>query len=264
MGFYLNKILLMHKMPEKNRKVLCLFDVDGTLTLPRKKITEEMHKFMNDLSKVVTVGVVGGSDLKKIVEQIATDQNNLVNSYDYVFSENGLVAFKNGEKIGEKSIQEHMGDDILQKLINFSLEYMSKLELPCKRGTFVEFRKGMLNLCPVGRSCSQAERDEFYAFDKKNKIRETMAHVLREKFSKHGLTFSIGGQISMDVFPNGWDKRFCLQYVLPDGYEEIHFFGDKTSPGGNDYEIFTDSKTIGHTVTSPEDTRDQITKLFLS
>merc|ERR1719317_832574 len=42
------------------------------------------------------------------------------------------------------------------------------------------------------------------------------------------------------------------------------FFGDKTSLGGNDYEIFTDSRTIGHTVTSPEDTRDKITKLFLS
>jgi phosphomannomutase len=34
--------------------------------------------------------------------------------------------------------------------------------------------------------------------------------------------------------------------------------------GGNDYEIFTSERTIGHTVTSPEDTRSQCTALFMS
>lgn len=42
---------------------------------------------------------------------------------------------------------------------------MSKLTLPKKRGTFVEFRKGLINICPVGRSCSQEEREEFVAYD---------------------------------------------------------------------------------------------------
>ena len=37
------------------------------------------------------------------------------------------------------------------------------------RGTFVEFRKGMLNICPVGRNCSQAERDQFGEYDKVSK-----------------------------------------------------------------------------------------------
>jgi phosphomannomutase len=44
--------------------------------------------------------------------------------------------------------------------------------------------------------------------------------------------------------------------------KEIHFFGDKTSPGGNDYEIFDDPRTIGHTVASPEDTVQQLRTLF--
>lgn len=33
------------------------------------------------------------------------------------------------------------------------------------RGTFIEFRNGMLNVSPVGRSCSQEERIEFYQLD---------------------------------------------------------------------------------------------------
>ena len=44
----------------------------------------------------------------------------------------------------------------------------------------------------------------------------------------------------------GWDKTFCLQYVTEGGYDEIHFFGDKTSPGGNDHEIFEDLRTVRH------------------
>lgn len=60
----------------------------------------------------------------------------------------------------------------------------------------------------------------------------------------------------------GWDKTFCLRYVEELGFDEIHFFGDKTFPGGNDYEIFTSPKVKGHTVTSPEDTEAQCRALF--
>lgn len=42
--------------------------------------------------------------------------------------------------------------------------------------------------------------------------------------------FSAGGQISFDVFPEGWDKRYCLGIVEKDSYQRIHFFGDKTMP----------------------------------
>lgn len=44
------------------------------------------------------------------------------------------------------------------------------IQIFVSRGTFVEFRSGMLNICPVGRSCSQAVRDEFSAYDKVSKL----------------------------------------------------------------------------------------------
>ena len=59
-------------------------------------------------------------------------------------------------------------------------------------------------------------------------IRKEFVHVLQEKFADYGLTFSIGGQISFDVFPNGWDKTYALNHVQDEGFTEIHFFGDKT------------------------------------
>ncbi|NXT52062.1 PMM2 Phosphomannomutase, partial [Pluvianellus socialis] len=224
-----------------------------------QRITAEMAAFLQELRRKVKVGVVGGSDLEKIKEQLGDD---VVEKFDYVFPENGLVAYKDGKFLSKQNIQGHLGEDILQDLINYCLSYIAKIKLPKKRGTFIEFRNGMLNVSPIGRSCSQEERIEFYELDKKEHIREKFVADLRREFAGKGLTFSIGGQISFDVFPDGWDKRYCLGIIANDRYQTIYFFGDKTMPGGNDYEIFTDSRTEGHSVTSPQDTRRICEELF--
>ncbi|XP_058082974.1 phosphomannomutase isoform X2 [Magnolia sinica] len=237
--------------------LIALFDVDGTLTAPRKDVTPKMLEFMQNLRKVVTVGVVGGSDLVKISEQLG----KTVDDYDYVFSENGLVAHKDGKLIGTQSLKSSLGEEKLKEFINFTLHYIADLDIPIKRGTFIEFRSGMLNVSPIGRNCSQEERDEFENYDKVHNVRTKMVSVLREKFAHLNLTFSIGGQISFDVFPQGWDKTYCLRYL--EEFNEIHFFGDKTYKGGNDYEIYESERTVGHTVTSPDDTVEQCTTLFL-
>lgn len=57
---------------------------------------------------------------------------------------------------------------------------------------------------------------------------------LKNKFGDLGLTYSIGGQISFDIFPQGWDKTYCLQYVEEE-FSEIHFFGDKTYEVGSQH-----------------------------
>ncbi|CAI5449315.1 unnamed protein product [Caenorhabditis angaria] len=243
------------------KRAILVFDVDGTLTAARQKVTQEMLEFLVETRKRVNLGVVGGSDLVKITEQLADDKDHLLSLFDYTFSENGLVGFKGVDEFPTQSIQKKIGDEKLQDLINFALGYMANIRLPVKRGQFVEFRNGMINLSPIGRSCSQSERMEFVEFDKKHGIRQKFVDELKNRFSDFGLEFAIGGQISIDVFPTGWNKTFCLQY-FDAHYDEIHFFGDKTSPGGNDHEIFEDSRTIGHTVIGPEDTIQQVMEVL--
>jgi len=185
-----------------------------------------------------------------------------VSQWDYVFSENGLVAFKEGLPLAEASLKSHLGEAKLKELLNWILHYIADLDIPIKRGTFVEFRAGMLNVSPIGRNCSQAERIEFEKYDLEHKIRPTMIAAMQAKFADLNLTYSIGGQISFDVFPQGWDKTYCLQFLTKDGFKEIHFFGDKTFKGGNDYEIFEDPRTVGHTVTGWKDTMKQVDELL--
>ncbi|KAL5018540.1 hypothetical protein ScPMuIL_004262 [Solemya velum] len=88
-----------------------------------------MVEFLKQLKQKVAVALVGGSDLCKIEEQMGE-----LKHFNYVFAENGLVAFKEGVKIGHENILTFVGEEILQKVINFSLGYMSQLTLPAKRG----------------------------------------------------------------------------------------------------------------------------------
>jgi phosphomannomutase len=247
---------------ERDPNRIFLFDVDGTLTKPRNDVTSEMYTFIQELRKKAFIGIVGGSDLVKQQEQLTHKGSTVIKEWDYVFPENGLVAFKNGQKIAEQSFKTFLGDANLTRLLNFILRYLSDLDIPCKRGTFIELRSGMLNVSPIGRNCSQQERDEFEIFDKANGIRSQMITALRANFADLNLTYSIGGQISFDVFPQGWDKTYCLRFLEQDKFKEIHFFGDKTFQGGNDYEIFESPKTVGHTVNGPDDTRRQVLEVL--
>jgi len=72
-----------------------------------------------------------------------------------------------------------------------------------------------------------------------------MVKHLQEKFADMGLVFAIGfyfitlkffflisfylgGQISFDVYPEGWDKRYALKHLENQQISNIYFFGDKT------------------------------------
>ena len=114
----------------RNSKILVLFDVDGTLTEPREEASEEMTKFLADLRGKVVTGIVGGSDLPKQQEQVG---KNVVNEVDYSFSENGLVAYKDGALIGKQSIAAHLGEENLKEVIKFALHYIADIEIPVKR-----------------------------------------------------------------------------------------------------------------------------------
>ena len=246
---------------KSNKKILALFDIDGTLTEPRKHISLQMKRHMLELSNRVTIGVVGGSDFCKQKEQLGDD---VLESYTYSFSENGLVAYYKGKLLSEQTFINYIGEANYKLFINDVLKYLSTIDIPIKRGTFVEFRSGMINISPIGRSCSTAERNECEEYDKIHNIRSKMIEYLDNKYKHLQLKYSIGGQISFDVFPQGWDKTYCLQFINFEEYYEVHFFGDKTQEGGNDFEIFTHSKIIGHSVLSPAHTEELTNQLWMN
>ena len=119
----------------------------------------------------------------------------------------------------------------------------------------------MINVCPIGRSVTFEQRAAFIEYNKKEKVLPKVAENLRKEFEED-VKVSIGGQISIDVFPHGWDKTYCLQFIENE-YKDIHFFGDKCYEGGNDFEIFLDKRTKGNWVKNgPSETIQLLEKLF--
>jgi len=238
-------------------KTVALFDLDGTLSAARKQVDDKMVEVLKRLRKVAIVGIVSGSDASKVNWQLRSLENEVC---DFLFYENGLVAYSNGTLLGSQSLSEYLGEFRLKQLVNFVLRYFADLDIPKKRGTFIEYRTGLINFCPIGRNCSYEERLEFAAYDKEHGVRRRFIAALEKEFPDYGIQFAAGGQISVDCFPIGWDKTYCLRYL--EDYRSIHFFGDATEKGGNDHEIFCHSRTIGHTVKSPEETQQIIRELF--
>lgn len=74
---------------------------------------------------------------------------------------------------------EKIGEEKYQDLTNTIFKLMADIRLPVKRGTFIEFRKGMINCSPIGRACSQEERDAFEQYDKEAKVRPAMVEALK-------------------------------------------------------------------------------------
>jgi len=165
-------------------------------------------------------------------------------------------------RIQLQSIKDYLGEHNLQRFLNHVLRYLSGVELPLKRGTFVEYRTGLLNISPVGRNVNQEEREAFYHYDMQHNVRKHMVEDLEKNFADLNLKYSIGGQISFDVFPIGWDKTYCLRHIADKGFAVTHFFGDKTREGENDFEIYTHPAVKGHSVKSWKDTIAQCKELF--
>ncbi|CAE6412777.1 unnamed protein product, partial [Rhizoctonia solani] len=231
----------IYQFADRPIKKLVLFDVDGTLTPARQGVSKEMIELLREVRKKVVLGFVGGSDFGKISEQLTFEGKNMLDDWDYGFAENGLTAYRCGKQLASQSFIGWVGEEKYKKLVNFILHYVADIDIPIKRrvilggrfklaefrsgasefgGTFVEFRNGMINVSPIGRNATVQERHDFEKYDKEHGIRKKFVETLKEKFADYGLTFSIGGQISFDVFPTGWDKTYALRHVEGEGFEE--------------------------------------------
>ena len=151
-------------------KDLLLFDVDNTLTISRGTITSEMITCLKRLSSKYDIGCVSGSDLPKMSEQL----KEAIHYVTWKFTENGLVTYFDSQHtpFSKVSFVEQIGEERYQQLVNKALHILSTIVLPIKRGVFLELRTGLLNICPIGRSCTQQERDQFTEYDKKAGIRK--------------------------------------------------------------------------------------------
>ena len=223
-----------------------IFDMDGTLTEPRQPISNEMIEVLRKLPNSYKKYLVTGSDMAKVEEQIPVEF--LLSFFDKVFACNGTRVFNTNldlddesrpaepELIHKVNLIDFYSEADLNHIVNTLLKLAHETHTKIKTGTFVEWRESQINFSVVGRNCTSLQREDYVKWDNKSKERKKLVEQLENKFQGWGLSFRLGGQISIDVTRQGWDKSYAFDNIA-EKPEDCVYFGDKIVPGGNDFDI---------------------------
>lgn len=234
--------------------MLILLDIDGTLTPAMGTIEPDtVHALEEARDRGWSIGVVGGSDRAKAVRQLG--EPVLDELMEIAFHENGCTVYRQGRLVHTDALEDFLTNPQITELLEFLLHLVATAACPWRTGNFIERRQCMLNVSPIGRACSASDREAFFVWDQETRCRLGMAEAIRERFPHLPIEVEIGGQISLDIFPRGLDKRRCLAH-LGEWTGEIHFIGDRCERGGNDHHLYHDPRVIGHRTTGPDHTRE--------
>jgi phosphomannomutase len=227
-----------------------LFDIDGTLTPHRQPMVKSFKSFFADwISKKRDqkdkVFLVTGSDKDKTIEQIGLPMWRFV---DGSYQNCGNQLYRKGKLIKESQwrISAYLRLDIL--LLMEKSPFFGLAE------NNIEERSGMANISCIGRSATREQRETYYKYDKNCGERQKIIEHLSLSYPK--LDFSIGGQISIDIYPRGKDKS----QVLQDMVGKTMFFGDRCE-GGNDHHISRKSDEY-YNVNGWEETYEILNKML--
>lgn len=259
-----------------------LFDMDGTLTEPRKKITQPMITALKALSKHAYIGIVSGSPMTYIHEQMSTAWSTtsaLTSEKLLIMPCNGTQVYGHDDsteifKLTYKaSLPDHLGTicaapdpyrEIVINLIELQGYSIRKYNHPVT-GNFISYRESLLNWCMIGRDASHEARETFIFEDNEVNLRKHLCECLRVRLDASGLhevDLALGGSTSIDIYPKGWDKTHALRHL---GDATVWFAGDKCTPSGNDYALYSKLEPTGRVkhVHTPQDTIDWINDVVI-
>jgi len=200
-----------------------IFDIDGTLTPSRLKMTKEFAKFFDKWSNENKYYLVTGSDLDKTKEQLPIAY---IDRAEAIFTCCGNQMWRDNELIYDNKFE------LSTKLKNSLEVVLMSSPYPHRYGNHIEDRGSMVNFSIVGRNCTQEQREDFFKWDNEKGERKKISTFLKHKFKD--LDAVLGGQISIDIYPKGMDKSQIIKHI---DFNECIFIGDRTEKGGNDYPL---------------------------
>jgi phosphomannomutase len=108
------------------------------------------------------------------------------------------------------------------------------------------------------------ERADFINLDNIQHYRDKLIELLKKQALNLDindyLDICLGGNVGIAIYPKKWNKTQVLDWIDTTN-TEIHFFGDKYLPNGNDYELLSHKLVIPHPVDSPTHTLCELGKM---
>mgnify|MGYP003112123477 CR=1 FL=1 len=231
-----------------------LFDVDNTLTPPREKMDSAFTFFFLNWMESRSVYFVGGSDYKKIFQQIPA---SIINRCDGVFCSmaNELLCGEEHIYKNEWLLPDELEEDLMKIVEDSAYGF--------KKGRHIEQRVGMVNFSIAGRNSNCSNRQKYNQWDSLCNEREFVVEFIEKKYPE--IEAKIGGQISIDIFPKGNDKSQASKWIRQNVSDDIVFIGDQCDPTGNDFAIYREVLLRGgnaHKVNSFNETREILEKEY--
>ena len=210
-----------------------IFDVDGTLTPSRRKITCEFFPIFSKFASENDVYLVTGSDRDKTLEQITPQ---IYNECKRVYNCSGSDVYE-----GDKNVYRDEWE-LPKDVQSFLWDELDYSQFMIRNGNHIEHRPGGVNFTILGRAEDPfIGRDRYVEWDRQTNERQDIAERIRNQFPD--LTVAVGGQTGIDIGPLGADKSQILRDFSED--DELYFFGDRTEKGGNDYTLAEGVKSRG-------------------
>ena len=210
---------------------LLAFDLDGTLTQHKTKLSDEYREFLFELSKKYTLIMVGAGKSERIFNQMDSFPIDIIGNY-------GMQYAKYNK---ETKAQELVYDIVLpcdkalcEKRVTYLREKYGYTEFA---GENVEFHSsGCVTFPLLG---TKAKQEDKLAFDPDRKKRRAFYKDVCDTFPEYNVF--VGGSSSFDMAPMPYNKYHALsKYCEENGisHDEVIFFGDDYGEGGNDESVF--------------------------
>lgn len=233
-----------------------VFDVDMTLALSNRKISDEMAGVFKKAMAGKKYFFCSGSQLPKMKDQMG---DALMAGAAAWFPQMGCEMLVKGDVVYQKTFEwpEGLREDF-EAIIENS-------EYPERNGDHLQDRGSMICVSTVGKNSNTEQRDRYTAWENEHQERETFSKVLREKYPH--IEFLVSGQTSIDVAMKGNNKALVLPALREHfGDEPVMFFGDKIVQGGNDLPLAEalraeSDENVVHAVTGVDDTLSILKKM---
>tara|TARA_R110000822_G_scaffold194194_1_gene332471 strand:- start:5338 stop:6042 length:705 start_codon:yes stop_codon:yes gene_type:complete len=201
-----------------------IFDVDGTLTPSRGRINKHFGAWFGEFCESNDVYLVTGSDRPKTIEQVGIG----------LYAKCKRVYQCSGNDVYEQDTLVHRAEvDWHKDVYKFLEDCLAEEDFSIATGNHIEQRPGMINYCLVGRNANTQERQAFMTWERDRGSRHRTAAAFNKAFPQYQA--SIAGETGIDIVLRGAHKGQIIEDF--DFSDNVHFFGDKIDPGGNDYEL---------------------------
>ena len=215
------------------------FDLDDTLTVSKSKIDQHMANLLDELLARFDVCIISGGRFEQFETQVLkylhAPSDRLARLHIMPTSGTRYYIWRNG--VWQMRYAEDLSEEEKVRIVTVLTEGARLLGFwePNPWGEIIEDRGSQITYSALGQA---APADAKYAWDpdgsRKRKLRDYAAGLLPD------LEVHPGGSTSVDITRQGIDKAYGIKRLIEQldiSPDQLLFFGDQLSEGGNDYPV---------------------------